>query len=367
MNSLKIIIFGLGTGEALLCELDDGNWLAIDSFLEPTTKEPIALNYLKNLGVDPEKKLTKVILTHFHEDHILGSKDLIAAASPNVKVYVPQAMTLNEMKKFYGEQRLFTGYQPDNKLEAFMSVIKYLFDKGVKIMQIKEDSAVHAGNDMHIHALSPSDHDAQASLHKFLTFIGGITERSRLSVSKHHPNSFSVSLHVNYNKIQKSALLSGDLETCASPNGGWIAAMSAETAPKKTVDLIKVSHHGSETGYHKAFWDNFITNNSHAVITTNDSVRGGGLPQESMIETFSSHTQNLSCTTTPNYIKQDPSKLIYRQLKKKHGHQLADKMVKMMGNKIANVAEHKYGFVIAEFDNVQGTFNISRQLNAITL
>lgn len=367
MNTLKIVVFGRGCGEALLCQLDSNEWLAIDSFLDPQTKEPIALTYLKNNNIDPKLVLTKVMLTHFHEDHILGSDKLVEAASDNVKVYVPQAMTIEETKRFFGEQRLYTGYQKDNKLESFMAIIRHLFEKQTKTIQLKQDSAVHLSHKLSIHALSPSEHDSQASLQKFLKLIGDIEERSRLSVSKDHANSFSVSLHARYNTIERSAILAGDLETCKSNNGGWISALDSEAAPNSNVELIKVAHHGSETGYHKEFWDNHVTNDSHAIFTTYDNSRNGGLPTEKMVELFNTHTENTSCTTTPKFLKEDPKKHQFQQLKKKYGHTIAKKMIEQLGNRISAVNDHGYGYIEASFDLDTGKITVNKFKNAVPL
>lgn len=368
LNKLRIIVFGLGRGEAILCELENNEWMAIDCFLEPDTKEPVAIYYLKKLGINPKEKLTKVLLTHFHEDHILGGKELIASASPQVKVYIPQAMTLYEMKKFFGEQRLYSGYQADNKLESFMEILDLLFAEQKKTIHVKQDSVVYGGSKMSTYALSPSEHDSQASLQKFLALIAKTTDKSQLKVSKHAPNSFSISLHVHYHCINKSALLAGDLEICKSVDGGWLSAMNSECSPKH-IDIMKVSHHGSKTGYDVNTWDHHITPSTQAVMTTYDS---SDLPQEDMVNIMKDHTNNLYCATKPKYLKRKLAEQSkndnYKALKRKYGASQAKKMIELgLDRKITNVEEHKFGYLEVEIDLNSADITINKYLEATSI
>ena len=52
---MEISLFGPGVGESCLIELPTGKWVVIDSFICPESRQPIALKYLEEKGVDFSK------------------------------------------------------------------------------------------------------------------------------------------------------------------------------------------------------------------------------------------------------------------------------------------------------------------------
>ena len=72
VDELEISLFGPGYGESILLHIGDGKWIIIDSCIDKKSNQPAALNYLKNIGVDPSKDVKLVVATHWHDDHIRG-------------------------------------------------------------------------------------------------------------------------------------------------------------------------------------------------------------------------------------------------------------------------------------------------------
>jgi hypothetical protein len=45
-DELELSVFGRGYGEAICIHLGDGDWILIDSCINPATRRPAALSYL---------------------------------------------------------------------------------------------------------------------------------------------------------------------------------------------------------------------------------------------------------------------------------------------------------------------------------
>src|SRR5688572_10415690 len=72
MDELEVSLFGAGVGEALCVHLGFGDWMVVDSCIEATSGQPVALEYLQLIGVDPSNAVKLVVNTHLHDDHARG-------------------------------------------------------------------------------------------------------------------------------------------------------------------------------------------------------------------------------------------------------------------------------------------------------
>ena len=71
-EEIEITLFGGGVGECILIHAGKGIWYIVDSFLNKTTGNPIALDYLTHLGVDYKTQVKLIAATHWHDDHVKG-------------------------------------------------------------------------------------------------------------------------------------------------------------------------------------------------------------------------------------------------------------------------------------------------------
>ena len=59
------------------------------------TKEPAALHYFEKIGVDPHTAVKLIVASHWHDDHIRGLSQVVAAC-PNAKFVCSAAFTNKE-------------------------------------------------------------------------------------------------------------------------------------------------------------------------------------------------------------------------------------------------------------------------------
>jgi len=75
-NEFEIVLFGPGYGESILLHVGGGRWVVIDSCLDGS-KNPVSLEYLTQIGVEPSGAIKAVIATHWDEDHIRGMTSIL--------------------------------------------------------------------------------------------------------------------------------------------------------------------------------------------------------------------------------------------------------------------------------------------------
>ena len=303
MPNIDIVVFGRGNGESILVELEPEHWMVIDCFINPTTKEPAAISYLKSLKLDPIKVIKTIVITHFHEDHVKGMQTLISNSNPIAKVYMPDALTSKEAISYYVSLDVINGYDDISKVREMCSILEYMEKENRFVIRLNQDKLIFDNEYHSVTALSPSDYDSQEANKKFIA--ENIAPRSTVSLSaiNTNPNHFSISLNIENKVTKKSILCGGDLEISKDQKGGWDAAIKSIKAPqKKAIQVFKVPHHGSETAFHKETWDHYTDPNVIAIITTYGS---SSLPRNEYIEKFKTYTPNVVCTTKPKYNKKN--------------------------------------------------------------
>ena len=80
-DEFELSLFGPGVGECIVVHLGEGEWAVVDSCLNPRAKEPVALSYLKSLGLDVGRSVRLVVVTHWHDDHMEGVATLLQHAT----------------------------------------------------------------------------------------------------------------------------------------------------------------------------------------------------------------------------------------------------------------------------------------------
>ena len=94
-DEFELSLFGPGIGECIVSHLGNGKWLVVDSCLHPESKQPIALNYLEQLCIDPKESIETILISHWHSDHIRGAANLVNNCS-RARVCYPAALLEKE-------------------------------------------------------------------------------------------------------------------------------------------------------------------------------------------------------------------------------------------------------------------------------
>src|SRR4051812_1212421 len=79
-DELEVSLFGPGVGECVVVHIGAGEWLVVDSCIDPSTRKPVALDYLTAMNVDVSRMVKLVVVTHWHDDHMRGVSALFSRA-----------------------------------------------------------------------------------------------------------------------------------------------------------------------------------------------------------------------------------------------------------------------------------------------
>lgn len=92
-DQLEVSLFGPGYGECTLIHIGSGKWIIVDSCSQSSV--PVALKYLREIGVDARSSVVSIVVTHWHDDHVRGISKLIEEC-PTADVVLPAAMSGRE-------------------------------------------------------------------------------------------------------------------------------------------------------------------------------------------------------------------------------------------------------------------------------
>ncbi|MFG0814137.1 MBL fold metallo-hydrolase [Raoultella sp. FYR_9] len=306
------VVFGRGQGESVLVQLTEKQWMIVDSCTNDN-KEPAALAYLQNLGLDPNEHVKIIVISHFHNDHIKGLSKIIEAC-PKADICISSALNTKEFEAY-----IKAISDPDAEfaqISEFNKIMRHFNDLKTqgRLKFAIADRFIFKNDNISVVSLSPCDNDITESNLNFANLIKvkNNTNSSEKSAAIINPNHYSVVLRIFDETSKHEMLLGSDLEV--RTNGGWDAVCSCALSPKPNkVNVFKIPHHGSVTGYHEDTWNKLINNAPECLLTTYNSV----LPAEDMMKKYGSKAKGLYCASTPsNYKKPDNLKNILRSLER---------------------------------------------------
>lgn len=318
-DEIEITTIGGGiNGESIVVHIGNGHWVIIDSCTFPKDKKtPLALKYLKEIGVTPKDSVLEVVCTHWHLDHINGLNNIVYECE-NARLFMPNVGNATD----YIHHILPETVDPETN-----SQILEIFDKSIEIIKGREKNnwpiyttcnsqiAVTDFTDktqVELLALSPS-HQLQDDFSRKL--VEGTAESLTEDIKKRilNPNLCSIACVLrtpNFN-----AVIGGDLEKqnaddsvcaidCNCPNRlGWCSIYDTSTAyqQKQSFDNIKIPHHSSVTGYCPRLWKN---NSLNPIATSTLYSKGSKLPTSLMMQIYLSSTGAYFLTGTHNVSEQ---------------------------------------------------------------
>ncbi len=361
-DELEVSLFGPGIGECVVVHLGQGDWMVVDSCFNDSRTEPIAIEYLKKLGVDIRNQVKLVVLTHWHDDHVRGAARLFGEAG-SARFACSAAL---QNKAFFEILAVTEQVRPvvrNSSTTEFRHILEELQrrkQRGARRSQAGPDHWVHDGlplfpstdgMQVSVTALSPSAQTITDSIVRFASLIpkvsGQITRLPRCT-----PNDQSVALLIQSEFI--SVLLGADLETVGDPDRGWQAVVNSPVRPQVKAHAIKVSHHGSANGDHDGIWSTLLEPDATAILTPYAAGKQP-LPTEADVQRLKSRTSRVYCTSWP------PT----RKPPKRHGgvDRTIREMTRMHRSINRNVGHIRLRASLARFDlPVLDTFSGAQQL-----
>ncbi len=323
-----IILFGTGGGygEAILIHFGNGDWVAVDSCINPNTGISIPLEYLKENNVK-ESDLKLIICTHWHDDHIKGLSQLLNFGV-NSEFSCSKA---NDFEKFCYAIKIDSQRPSSRSTKEFEKCHNILLKRGESPVMSYPDRVLYQNDKDSIISLSPSDeslNEFDQYLSQILVDLKGLNK----DIDAQNPNHYSTALQV---KLEShTAILGADLETTNNRKTAWTAILdNSKTLVKDpSPKYFKISHHGSKTGYSNEFWDLIFDNELNGTMTP-WTLGGNSLPKDDMISLFKGKTRNLFITS--DYV-------VGRKPKKRD--RIADRTIKEFNNTISEI-KFNFGMV----------------------
>lgn len=274
---LEISLFGPGYGEAIVIHLGGYHWLTVDSCVEPTSREPAALHYLRSMNIDVAEHVKLIVATHWHDDHIRGISKLVQEC-PSANVVISSALLQKEFLKLAA---LYRGalVMKSSGIDEFGELFSILAGRRSKFTKV--GAPIHALVDRllfqatleidtrafnaNVYALSPSDAEILLAKMQFAAVAPDEqSERNRLPTPTQNHASTVLWCEVGEHIL----LLGADLEDLKDAERGWSAILDkSQVISGKQASVFKVSHHGAASGHSLRVWTDLLKSQPHAILT----------------------------------------------------------------------------------------------------
>lgn len=276
-------MFGPGYGESLLVHMGQNRWIIIDSCKKSRSSSPAAIDWLRQIGVDPSRAVTHVVATHWHDDHVRGlgetleqcatatfvcsnallSKELIALFKDAAQPLLAHSSGVDEIRRVVAE---LTQRKAKSSAKLVGSGIEFA-KANTRIIHEKGPPSCE------VWALSPSSAEIELSLREFAKMLDDRPNNSAKPVVRPaKPNDTAVVLWIKIG--ERILLLGADLEERrSSPHSspatdcGWTAILGSGSRPKSAAEIFKVAHHGSQTGHHDEIWSTLLRSKPLSLMT----------------------------------------------------------------------------------------------------
>lgn len=257
-DEFELTVLGPGYGESVVLHLGLGDWLVVDSCTDEHDRSA-PLEYLKSIGVDAATAVTLILASHWHDDHVRGLSELVAASKQST--FTTSAALRNKeflrlVEAYRGEDLGLTS-ERRNGLVEMAEVFQMLRERGKEVWKPAIAARrlwARRGEEptAEVWSLSPSDHEFHRAIDQFVA-LNHQSQSSRLLLPhQRRPNDTATVLWVRVGR--RVALLGSDLEDHGHAGLGWSAVLSDNERPKEPARYVKVPHHGSKSGDHPGIW-----------------------------------------------------------------------------------------------------------------
>jgi hypothetical protein len=242
--------------------------MIVDSCVDPESGRAAVLDYLEAIGVDLAQDVEIVLATHWHDDHVRGLSEVVEACEGS-RFLCSSALQCGEFLELT-QSNVLGAERTTSGVREFARILEVLRErKGAGLMNVGpafvlENTIVKRSAHCSITALSPSS----AAIERAMSAIASMLPEQRrphLRVSAPSKNEGSIALWLS--GPAGRALLAADVEREAADDRGWGAVLALSPAATGQAGLVKVSHHGSETGHDERIWDELLEVEPQAFLT----------------------------------------------------------------------------------------------------
>jgi beta-lactamase superfamily II metal-dependent hydrolase len=299
----EISIHGPGYGESALVCLAPECWLVVDSCVHPDLEEPSPLTYLRGIGLDPEKVVRMIVVSHWHDDHIRGAGRLVELC-PKARVVLSSMIRREEFA------RLVAAYLSKYDMESsgvteMAKVLDALLARPRReatpewALASRRLFTMDAPWPVEIWSLSPSDF----GVNQAILSLGAVIEpgKPKVRVPDLSPNSTSIVLWIRIGN--RVLLLGSDLERGADEALGWNAILADMNRPRESALAFKVPHHGAKSGYHEDVWTTMLHPEPIALIAP-FRLGSQSLPSRTDADRILRHTSRAFLTASQSSLSQ---------------------------------------------------------------
>ena len=210
---------GGGYGESQVIHLGKGDWIVIDSCINPNTKKSLPLEYLESIGVNLKTDVKLILCTHWHDDHIKGISDLLdrcEAATFSIAKATDKKKFLRLIGLDSRKNEFDTSISSTNEFSRCLNIIE---SRKLIIRQAIEDRLIISRDEIdfkyEVYSLSPSDYVMEKFDGEISTLISDFGNTNKKIIIE-TPNDKSVALFIKVNSIR--VLLGSDLEVDLANN-----------------------------------------------------------------------------------------------------------------------------------------------------
>lgn len=253
-SPLSLFVFGPGFGEALLLRTPEGKWVAVDSTTKQCSGRTInpTLAALDHYGGE----LDMVLLTHPHEDHVKGLRELIERCSSNASIAAVEPLMRAPSSYAIAEEEDDVAALCGGAAIAAHVAIDQAWAGGRRKWTLAAESSIEVGG-CSLEVLAPG----AAALAEF-------AKGAKLDL-----NDLSAALRVKWSS-------DGDLVLGADVTAIAWEDVNSRLSPENLLNCrpVKVPHHGSRHAIHALLFDDQNPKPGRPLVATPWS-RGTGLPR----------------------------------------------------------------------------------------
>lgn len=299
-DEIEVTIVGPGYGESIALHLGNNQWYIIDSCLNPKTKKNAVIEYLEAIGVDVETAVKKVLITHYHDDHIAGLSELVQTCK-SAKIFLSTAFSTKDFLKLIVKYKKDDTTRVSSGTKEIYETFRCLYDRKTDFNYVTENTYLYdVDYDNRIKALSPSGHSITLAINNV---------RELIDVKLNEPCDVLPQLKKNYAsivlfcKLKGTCILLGSDIEVGNLKHGWLKIVNdTDVCPREKSELYKVAHHGSKTGHLDKVWNDLLIDNPLSVLTPWHCA-DNSLPQKVDIERINNKTDHAYITATPKRYK----------------------------------------------------------------